>query len=127
MWANEGASTVEQLMLAGTAQLAAAMGCADATELGVTRKAMTELMTSLTRLHAAGIVHRDVKPANLIAAEVGRMFVTAHHCVCVPCLSRPAEEPGDRLFVTACHVTAILHVLVPQTQSIRPWRKSIRI
>jgi hypothetical protein len=39
MWANEGASTVEQLMLAGTAQLAAAMGCADATELGVTRKA----------------------------------------------------------------------------------------
>jgi hypothetical protein len=38
MWANEGASTVEQLMLAGTAQLAAAMGCADATELGVTRK-----------------------------------------------------------------------------------------
>jgi len=69
MWANEGMFTVEQLMNKGTAQLAEAMGCTGTTELAVTRKAMTELMTSLSRLHAAGIVHRDVKPANLIAAE----------------------------------------------------------
>ena len=70
MWANEGSSTVEQLMLSGTDKLAAAMQCSDTTELGVTRKAMSELLGNLARLHAVGIVHRDVKPANLIVSEV---------------------------------------------------------
>ena len=69
MWANEGASTVEQLMLEGTAQLAAAMSCGDATELGVTKKAMTELMTSLTRLHAAGKGRSNVQSRSRIMVQ----------------------------------------------------------
>ena len=69
MWANEGEATVESLMRDGTAALARATGCEGADELGVTRKAMRELLESLARLHACGVVHRDVKPANLIAAE----------------------------------------------------------
>ena len=69
MWANEGASTVEQLMLEGTAQLAAAMSCGDATELGVTKKAMTELLTSLTRLHAAGKGRSNVQSRSRIMVQ----------------------------------------------------------
>ena len=70
MWANEGEATVESLMRDGTAALARATGCEGADELGVTRKAtVPELLESLARLHACGVVHRDVKPANLIAAE----------------------------------------------------------
>jgi len=69
MWANEGESTVESLMLRGSGALAAAMRCEDPTELGVTRHAMTQVLSSLARLHEIGVVHRDVKPANVVVAE----------------------------------------------------------
>ena len=69
MWANEGESTVESLMLKGSGALAAAMRCEDPTELGVTRHAMTQVLSSLARLHEIGVVHRDVKPANVVVAE----------------------------------------------------------
>ena len=66
MWANEGECTAESLMRSGTKDLAAAMSCGDATELGVTKKAMHELLNGLARLHACGVVHRDVKPAHIL-------------------------------------------------------------
>ena len=75
MWANEGECTVESLMRSGTKDLAAAMSCGDATELGVTKKAMTELLTGLSRLHACGVVHRDVKGGNVLVGVDGEFFL----------------------------------------------------
>ena len=69
MWANEGEETVESLMLRGSQALATAMRCEDATELSVARHAMRALLTNLARLHAVGVVHRDMKPANIVVAE----------------------------------------------------------
>jgi hypothetical protein len=69
MWANEGENTMEKLMLESTAKLADAMRCADATELGVAKHATKALLMNLAKLHAVGVVHRDVKPANVVVAE----------------------------------------------------------
>ena len=99
MWANEGENTVEALMRRGTAPLAAAMACADATELGVTKKAMGELLASLARLHECGVVHRDVKPANLIAAEkdggVLKLIDLGAAALCLPMPETLNYYPGD--------------------------------
>ena len=40
-----------------------------ATELEITQKAVSQLLSSLMSLHRAGLVHRDVKPHNLVLAQ----------------------------------------------------------
>jgi hypothetical protein len=97
MWANEGENTVESLMLKGSSNLATAMRCDDATELGVARHAMRALLENLARLHEVGVVHRDVKPANVIVAERDegklKLIDLGAAALCLPDESANAESP----------------------------------
>ena len=69
MWANEGEKTLEALMLEGDDALASAMGLSSADDPSlVAVEATRQMLEKLARLHACGVVHRDVKPANCIVA-----------------------------------------------------------
>ena len=90
MWANEGECTVESLMRSGTKDLAAAMSCGDATELGVTKKAMHELLNGLARLHACGVVQgRETGKLDrrgegaFLFILVRAISLTATACLCI--------------------------------------------
>lgn len=73
VWKYEGRNTFNDLLdkkEADLASVAAALRMpAGSPAPAVAAKALTQVLTSLAALHKMGIVHRDVKPQNLIACE----------------------------------------------------------
>jgi serine/threonine protein kinase len=77
-----------------------------------TVRVVRDVGAALTTAHAAGVVHRDVKPANIILAENGRALLTDFGVA--------RQEAGDVTTATATEVTApglvvgSLHYMSPE-------------
>jgi len=73
VFAYEGGRSLADLAKAGRGGLKAVAQQlalpASASEAEVVRTAMRQLLESLVKLHFAGIVHRDVKPQNIVTSE----------------------------------------------------------
>lgn len=79
LWTYQGRATLSSFLRGRgfPASLAAALNLPSSgadQALPVARAVMRQLLSALAALHAAGIVHRDVKPLNLILDEQARSF-----------------------------------------------------
>ena len=76
VWQHEGTETLETIIgkprNKALVELAKALDCDD--ELAAARTAFRQLVQSVQRLHIAGLVHRDVKPANIVLATNHRQL-----------------------------------------------------
>jgi serine/threonine-protein kinase len=72
---HEGAPYLATAFLAG-GSLDARLREGGALDLEHTVKLLLQVAGGLDALHAAGLVHRDVKPGNILLDETGRAFIT---------------------------------------------------
>lgn len=90
---------------ASLASIASALGLSGAAAPAVAAEVLRQILVSLSALHKMGIVHRDIKPMNLIANEAEGMLRLIDFGAAASCLNAKhmngyakGEGPCDPLF-----------------------------
>jgi hypothetical protein len=111
MWAFEGRYTLSSHLRSAT--YPRALGTAlyavpeeldsyEDPELAVAQTVMAQLLESLRQLHAAGLVHRDVKPLNLVLDERLRVFKLIDLGACADLRTGKNYAPDETILDPKC-------------------------